>query len=81
MRDGKLRQTEQELSQSFRFYLLNTECELRSVKVAIGKDEEGNDVVETVITNLPVRKRSRVFQVHYLIAPEHYCFFSVCRLA
>ena len=79
MRDGKLRQTEQELSQSFRFW--NTECELRSVKVAIGKDEEGNDVVETVITNLPVRKRSRVFQVHYLIAPEHYHFFSVFRLA
>lgn len=37
----------------FRNNLLNTEYELRFAKVAIRKDEELNDVVETLITNQP----------------------------
>ncbi len=37
----------------FRQHLMNTTYKLRFAKVVIGKDEEGNDVVETLITNLP----------------------------
>ena len=37
----------------FRNNLLNTEYELKFAKVVIGKNEEGNDVVEALKTNLP----------------------------
>ena len=37
----------------FRQHLMNTTYKLRFAKVVIGKDEEENDVVETLITNLP----------------------------
>ena len=37
----------------FRQHLMNTTYKLRFAKVVIGKDDEGNDIVETLITNLP----------------------------
>lgn len=37
----------------FRQHLMNTTYKLRFAKVVIGKDEEGNDIIETLITNLP----------------------------
>lgn len=37
----------------FRQHLMNTTYKLRFAKVVIGKDEEGNDIVETLLTNLP----------------------------
>lgn len=38
---------------SFRAHLLNTVYHFRFAKVVIGKDEDGNDSVEYLITNLP----------------------------
>ena len=37
----------------FRQHLMNTTYKLRFAKVVIGKDENGNDNVETLLTNLP----------------------------
>lgn len=37
----------------FRNHLLSTTYKLRFAKVVIGQDKDGNDIVETLITNLP----------------------------
>ncbi len=37
----------------FRQHLMNTTYKLRFAKVIIGKDEKGNDIVETLLSNLP----------------------------